>query len=138
MATPNGPNGNDGEIVDGALYFISTGQDNVQLFHIETHNVSDEGSVSTATGPSGPIGTQRAPGGWQIALKSRHAKNVEDEVDWEWLRDTDTRFRFEIQKVGGRRKQFFRCRVSSVNDTGDGSGAQSLDITITSPKRKVR
>ena len=126
------------EIVDGVLYFISDGTQIVQLYHVESHSVNDEGSVTNVVGPSGVIGTQRAAGGFQISLKSRRAKNVAAEVDWEFLRESDVLFRFEIQAIGGRRAQYFRCRVSNTNESADSSGAVTLDITITAPERKIR
>ena len=129
---------NKTEVVDGVLYFIGDGKQIVQLYHLESHNVNDEGSVSNVPGPAGVIGTQRAAGGFQISLKSRRAKHVEAEVDWEHMRDSDALFRFEIQKVGGRRAQYFRCRVSNTNESADASGAVTVDITITSPERKIR
>jgi len=129
---------NQTEIVDGVLYFVADGRESIQLFHIESDNINDEGSVSNVAGPAGMIGTQRQNGGFQISLKSRRAKNVAAEADWDGMRDDDVRFRFEKKEIGGRRYQFFRCRVSNVNSSSDSSGAVTLDITITSPKRRIR
>lgn len=127
---------NKTEINDGVLYFISDGASSKKLYLVESHSTTDDGSVTVVKGPAGIIGTHREAGAFSIALKARKSRKGKNEVDWARLRDDDVRFRFEIQEIGGQRYQFFRCRVSNVNDSAD-SGSRSIDITIVSPERTI-
>ena len=127
---------NKTEINDGVLYFITDGGSARKLYLVESHSTSDDGSVSVVKGPAGIIGTHRESGAFSISLKARKSKNGRNEVAWDLLRDNDVRFRFEIQELGGQRYQYFRCRVSNVNDSAD-SGSRSIDITIVAPERTI-
>lgn len=132
----NGTN-NPNEIADGALFFLRDSAGFRQLFQVESAEDTSEGSVSTVTGPAGVVGTVRAAGGFSLSLTTRRARGVPDEADWEGLEADDEIFRFEIQILGGPRRQYSRCRVSNANTSYGNDGSVTTSVTIVAPARDI-
>ena len=126
----------EGPVTDGTLYYISDGARSLQLKQIETHSVSDDGSVTVHKGPAGNIGSSRTSAAFSISLTLRRPKSAKPEVDFRRMRATDARFRFEIQDIGAPREQYFDCRVANVNSKSDSSGVTE-DVTIVSTSQEI-
>ena len=121
---------NPSPIVDGVLFFITSGESTRQLVTIEDHNTTYEGSVSSVVGVSGPIGHTTVGGFYTISLTVRRSATVPNEVDWRLFQSSNTFFRFSIQEIGGSREIYDRCRVSTVGSSSSSDGNVQHTVSI--------
>lgn len=129
------------EYASAASWFINAPAPvgNKRLRAVESYDSGDEGSVTTQTevGPSNAaVGFIDVPGGKTISFDIREVKGAKREVDWEYLQDNKIVFSLTKQIVGGTRKQYPECRISTIAPKGDNKGEHTYTVEIVALDRK--
>jgi hypothetical protein len=106
---------------------------NKRIRAMESFDEGEEGSVETRTevGPSrNAAGFVTIPGGKTISFTIRETKGAQPEIDWEYLKDNEILFGLTKQIIGGRRRQYAECRVSTIAPTGDNAAELMFTVEI--------
>jgi len=116
-------------------FFIQGGSRSDKLRFVKSHELSDGTTGTEHTGSDGEvIDVIQSPGAQTLTLKVCRARDVRPEVDYKALKESKSRFEWEIREIGGSVQRLTRCLVVTVNHAASDKAEIMEDVTIMAVK----
>lgn len=126
---------NASDIATGATWQINCSAragGSKRLRRLTDADANDGSSVEGVpeVGPGEMVGFMDKPGAVEITLNFRERKLARPEVDWHYLKDAKEEFDLTRQVIGGERRQYLPCRVSTISPKDTDQGEITYTVTV--------